>query len=108
MKLQQAVKNPSAPTELSVQQTIAWVHPPALVLSWMGPQGLTTARKKGRLPGPADTALHSTHFCMQTPRHILPVCTQPRAVHTLLSPMLSVNGGVATTACTMTGLQLKQ
>jgi len=47
MKLQQAVKNPSAPTELSVQQTIAWVHPPALVLSWMGPQGLTTARKEG-------------------------------------------------------------
>lgn len=46
---QQAVRNryPSAPTELSVQQTVAWVHPPALVLSWMGPQGLTTARKKG-------------------------------------------------------------
>lgn len=44
---QQAVKNPSAHTELSVQQTIAWVHPAALVLSWMGPQGLTTATEKG-------------------------------------------------------------
>lgn len=45
---------------------------------------------------------------MQTPWHVLPVRTQTRAIHTLLPPMLSVNGGVATTACSMTGLQLKQ